>query len=105
MTGELTLRGKVLPIGGVKEKTLAALRHGIKNIIVPEKNHKDLYDVPKELRKKLKFYFAKDLTDALEHALLNDPKEWAKHSPQSNDPSTASTTSEPRSAKNVDRAA
>jgi ATP-dependent Lon protease len=105
MTGEVTLRGKVLPIGGVKEKTLAALRHGIKHIIVPEKNHKDLYDVPKELRKKVKFYFAKDVSDALEHALLNDPKEWAKHSPKANDPATSGSTATPRSAKTVERAA
>ncbi len=106
MTGEITLRGKILPIGGLKEKTLAALRHGIKTIIVPEKNHKDLYEVPKELRKKLKFYFAKDLTDALKHALVNDPMEWAKQTPQSNSPAVSSTPeSVPRSAKNVDRAA
>ncbi|MBY0372324.1 endopeptidase La, partial [bacterium] len=106
MTGEITLRGKVLPIGGVKEKTLAALRHGIKTIIVPEKNHKDLYDVPKELRKKVKFYFAKDLSDALEHALLNDPKEWSKNLPKTNDLSTDDSDSTVvRSAKNIDRAA
>jgi ATP-dependent Lon protease len=105
MTGEVTLRGKVLPIGGVKEKTLAALRHGIKCIIVPEKNHKDLYDVPKELRKKIKFYFAKDVTDALEHALLNDPKEWAKHVPKANDPALSGPTATPRTAKTVERAA
>lgn len=106
MTGEMTLRGKVLPIGGVKEKTLAALRHGIKTIIVPEKNHKDLYDVPKELRKKVKFYFAKDLSDALEHALLNDPKEWSKRVPKAGDLNLDEGSSAvTRSAKNVERAA
>lgn len=106
MTGEVTLRGKVLPIGGVKEKTLAALRHGIKTIIVPEKNHKDLYEIPKDLRKKVKFYFAKDVTDALKHALVNDPQEWAKHRPVSNEPVTGTTpTAVPRTAKTVERAA
>ncbi len=105
MTGEVTLRGKVLPIGGVKEKTLAALRHGIKNVIVPEKNEKDLEDVPKEMRKKIKFFFAKDVGEALEHALVNDPKEWAKRVPKANDPVGGSSRSTPRTAKAVDRAA
>ena len=78
MTGEVTLRGKVLPIGGLKEKTLAALRHGIKTIIIPHRNHKDLDEVPKELRKKCKFHLAKDLHEALKHALVHEPFEWAK---------------------------
>jgi len=78
MTGEVTLRGKVLPIGGLKEKALAALRHGIKEIIIPYRNHKDLEDVPKELRKKCKFQLAKDVNEVLESALVNDPHEWAK---------------------------
>jgi ATP-dependent Lon protease len=78
MTGEVTLRGKVLPIGGLKEKTLAALRHGVKTIVVPAKNAKDLDEVPKEMRKKCKFVLAKDVTDALKTALVNDPTEWAK---------------------------
>jgi ATP-dependent Lon protease len=78
MTGEVTLRGKVLPIGGLKEKTLAALRHGIKTIIVPFKNAKDLDEVPKELRKKCKFHTVKDVSEALKFALVNNPSEWAK---------------------------
>jgi ATP-dependent Lon protease len=106
MTGEVTLRGKVLPIGGLKEKTLAAMRHGVKTIIVPEKNHKDLYDVPKEFRKKLKFYFAKDLTDVLKHALVNDPIEWAKNVPKANTPAvTTEPTPAARTAKSAERAA
>jgi ATP-dependent Lon protease len=106
MTGEVTLRGKVLPIGGLKEKTLAAMRHGIKTIIVPEKNHKDLYDVPKEFRKKLKFYFAKDLTDVLKHALVNDPIEWAKNVPKAGTPAVSTETNPAaRTAKSAERAA
>jgi len=81
MTGEVTLRGKILPIGGLKEKTLAALRHNIKTIIVPHRNHKDLDDIPKELRKKCRFHLAKDLTDVLKVALIHDPMEWAKQLP------------------------
>ena len=57
MTGEITLRGKVMPIGGVKEKVLAAKRAGIKTVILPEKNKNDLQDVPEELRKEMNFIF------------------------------------------------
>jgi len=78
MTGEVTLRGKVLPIGGVKEKTLAALRHGIKEIIIPYRNHKDLDEIPKELRKRCKFQLAKEVNEVFAEALVHDPLEWAK---------------------------
>ncbi len=108
MTGEVTLRGKILPIGGLKEKTLAALRHGIKTLIVPARNQKDLDEIPKELRKKLKFYFAKDVSDVLKHALVNDPGEWAKQikGRGSNDPILGeSSPTISRSAKSVERAA
>ncbi|MBI1367166.1 MAG: endopeptidase La [Planctomycetes bacterium] len=70
MTGEITLRGLVLPIGGVKEKTLAAMRAGIRTVILPERNRKDLPDVTDEAKKKLKFIFAKTVDDVLEAALL-----------------------------------
>jgi ATP-dependent Lon protease len=56
MTGEVTLRGRVLPIGGLKEKSLAALRAGIKQIIIPKDNEKDLVEIPEEMRRKLTFY-------------------------------------------------
>ena len=69
MTGEITLRGNVLPIGGVKEKVTAAHRSGIKEIILPEHNRKDLEDVPKNVAKDLKFYFAKEIKDVLKVAL------------------------------------
>jgi ATP-dependent Lon protease len=69
MTGEVSLRGLVLPIGGVKEKTLAALRAGITTVMLPRRNEKDLEDVPKEARDRLKFVLLDRVEDALEVAL------------------------------------
>lgn len=69
MTGEISLRGRVLPIGGLKEKTLGALRAGIKHVIIPVKNVKDLYDIPKEIKSKLKFTCVSDVKEVLEIAL------------------------------------
>ena len=69
MTGELTLLGKVLPIGGLKEKSLAAMRQGIKDIVIPFKNLKDLEDIPEEFRKKLNFIPVKSLGEVLSIAL------------------------------------
>ncbi|MFP4053755.1 MAG: endopeptidase La [Phycisphaerae bacterium] len=71
MTGEITLRGIVLPVGGIKEKVLAASRAGIREVVLPERNRKDLADVPEEARKKLEFHFAKSAEDVLEVALSN----------------------------------
>jgi len=65
MTGEITLTGRLLPIGGVKEKVLAAHRNRIKHIILPEKNRKDEKDLPEEIRKELKFHFFSSVIDAL----------------------------------------
>jgi len=70
MTGEITLRGNVLPIGGVKEKVLAAHRAGIKTIILPDMNRKDLEDIPKEIRNELEFRFVKRMEEVVEIALL-----------------------------------
>jgi len=69
MTGEITLRGNVLPIGGVKEKVTAAHRAGIIEVILPDHNRKDLEDVPKHVAKDLKFHFAKEINDVLKVAL------------------------------------
>jgi len=69
MTGEITLRGSVLPVGGIKEKVLAARRAGIKKIILPEENRDDLEDVPEEVRKDLQFFFAATIEDVLKKSL------------------------------------
>jgi ATP-dependent Lon protease len=69
MTGEITLRGQVLPIGGVKEKMLAAHRAGITTVILPRRNKLDVEDVPVEIKKKLKFIFAETVNDVLKAAL------------------------------------
>ena len=80
MTGEITLRGSVLPIGGVKEKVTAAHRSGIKEILLPEQNRKDLEDIPDHIKKDLKFHFAKEMTDVAKVALnglMKKPKKSA----------------------------
>ncbi len=69
MTGEVTLRGRVLPIGGLKEKTLAAKRMGIKKVIIPKRNKKDLEDIPKYVKKDMEFIFAETMDDVLNVAL------------------------------------
>jgi ATP-dependent Lon protease len=84
MTGEITLRGKVLPVGGIKEKVLAAHRAGIRSVILPRLNERDVEDVPEELRKQVRFIFADDAEEVLRHALT---------------PSAADVSSAPRSAR------
>jgi ATP-dependent Lon protease len=69
MTGEVTLRGRVLPIGGLKEKTLAARRAGITTVIIPKLNEKDLDDIPKEIRKGMNFVLAETMDDVFRTAL------------------------------------
>ncbi len=69
MTGEITLRGRVLPVGGIKEKVLAADRAGIKTVILPKKNEADLEDVPEEVRQRMKFIFVEWVSEVLDAAL------------------------------------
>ena len=69
MTGEITLRGKVLPVGGIKEKVLAAHRAGIREVILPRRNERDVEDVPEELRRQLTFIFVDDADEVLQRAL------------------------------------
>jgi len=69
MTGEITLRGQILPVGGIKEKVLAAHRAGLGTVILPKQNEKDLDDVPKEVRRKLEFILAEQVNDVFEAAL------------------------------------
>lgn len=73
MTGEITLRGRVLPIGGLKEKMLAAIRAGITTIIIPEQNEKDLDEIPKHILKKIKIVSASNIDDVLKLALEKFP--------------------------------
>jgi ATP-dependent Lon protease len=69
MTGEITLRGQVLPVGGIKEKVLAAHRAGLKTVILPKRNESDLEDLPEEVRKSMKFIFVETVDDVLKAAL------------------------------------
>jgi ATP-dependent Lon protease len=72
MTGEITLRGRVLPIGGVKEKVLGAMRAGVTTILLPRENEADLEDVPDEAKQKLAFHSVDTLEDVLKLALVDD---------------------------------
>jgi ATP-dependent Lon protease len=74
MTGELTLRGDVLPIGGLKEKTLAAYRAGVRTLILPKENQKDMVDIPDEIKKKVKFVFVETMDQVLRLALTDVKK-------------------------------
>jgi ATP-dependent Lon protease len=101
MTGEITLRGQVLPIGGVKEKVLAAHRSGLGTVILPKQNEKDLDDVPEEIRKTMKFVFADTVEDVI-NAALEKPKVKKKATKKETKPSkkkatkNAKTNSAPR---------
>ncbi len=70
MTGEITLRGKVLPVGGIKEKVLAARRAGVYAVILPARNEKDLVDIPEELRRDIEFHFVESLGEVIDLALV-----------------------------------
>ncbi|MFH2043023.1 MAG: S16 family serine protease, partial [Acidobacteriota bacterium] len=75
MTGEITLRGDVLPVGGIKEKVLAARRAGVTKMIMPRPNKKDLIDIPAQVRKEMDFIFVEHIRTVFEHALLIPPKD------------------------------
>jgi ATP-dependent Lon protease len=77
MTGEVTLRGKVLPIGGVREKALAALRSGIHTVILPRQCMTEVEEIPKELRRKITFVPVSDMREVLDAALAEKPA-WRK---------------------------
>jgi ATP-dependent Lon protease len=81
MTGEVTLRGRVLPIGGLKEKTLAAKRMGIKTVIIPKRNKKDLEDIPKYIKKDMEFVFAETMDDVLQVALKKPKRKKIQKTP------------------------
>jgi ATP-dependent Lon protease len=94
MTGEISLRGLVLPIGGVKEKVLAATRAGITTVLLPARNQKDLEDVPEAARKQVRFVWLEDVDDAVA-AALNPPGE--------RDQAEVSVTASPPSDRRVAR--
>lgn len=73
MTGEVSIMGKVLPIGGLKEKALAAMRYGSKKVVIPYRNEKDLAEIPEEFKKKLEFVAVKNVAEVLEEALMHSP--------------------------------
>jgi ATP-dependent Lon protease len=78
MTGEVTLRGRVLPIGGLKEKLLAALRGGLKKVLIPEENAKDLAEIPDNVKNGLEIVPVSRVDEVLQHALVRmpEPIEW-----------------------------
>jgi ATP-dependent Lon protease len=80
MTGEITLRGRVLPIGGLKEKLLAALRGGIKTVLIPKENEKDLAEIPDNVKKALQIVPVSTVDEVLRRALLRQPEpvEWSE---------------------------
>ncbi len=78
MTGEITLRGRVLPVGGIREKVLAAHRSGLKTVIIPTRNQKDLIDVPKKARNELKIIPVEHMDQVLDYALNPEVKKEVK---------------------------
>ena len=82
MTGEITLRGRVLPVGGVKEKMLAAHRAGIKYMVMPSENRRDLTDIPQNVRRKVNVELVDHMDEVLEMALTEPPREKAQERPQ-----------------------
>ena len=83
MTGEITLRGTVLPIGGLNEKAVAARRAGIRTVLVPKGNAKDLSEIPEEVRADLTFVQVETMDEVLEHALDRTPSKNASEQPAS----------------------
>jgi ATP-dependent Lon protease len=78
MTGEITLRGNILPIGGVKEKVLAAQRAGVQKIILPAPNKKDLIDIPQKIKKEMEFIFVEEIKEVFDNALVKPPEKKAE---------------------------
>jgi ATP-dependent Lon protease len=86
MTGEITLRGQVLPVGGIKEKVLAAHRFGLKSVILPKYNEADLEDIPEEVRREVQFVFAETVDDVLQAALEPAGQDVAQKQKSNDDP-------------------
>jgi ATP-dependent Lon protease len=73
MTGEISLRGTVMPVGGIKEKVLAAHRAGLRRVLMPERNRKDVVDIPKDIQQDIEIVFVSSIGEAIEIALEPDP--------------------------------
>jgi ATP-dependent Lon protease len=89
MTGEITLRGQVLPVGGIKEKVLAAHRIGLKTIVLPARNEPDLEELPEEVRNSLNFVFCETVDDVLKAALEAAPKKRGRPRKKKAEPESA----------------
>jgi ATP-dependent Lon protease len=98
MTGEVSILGKVLPIGGLKEKALAAMRHGIKKVVIPYRNEKDLVEIPKEFKKKLEFVAVKNVEEVLREALISSPFKTKKATDSSGGSRGGNFSREPNAA-------
>ena len=96
MTGEITLRGRILPIGGLKEKLLAALRGGLKKVLIPEENAKDLVDIPASVKNALEIVPVSRMGEVLRHALVRQPEpiKWEEDVSAVVAPAAALTTAE-----------
>jgi ATP-dependent Lon protease len=96
MTGEITLRGRILPIGGLKEKLLAALRGGLKKVLIPEENAKDLVDIPASVKNQLEIVPVSRMGEVLQHALVRHPQpiKWEEDTSAVVAPAAALATSE-----------
>jgi ATP-dependent Lon protease len=103
MTGEITLRGQVLPIGGVKEKVLAAHRSGLTTVILPKRNEQDVEDVPDEIRSSMKFIFAESVDDVLNAALESPVVESKKNARRRGDEKKSPHRKITKNAKNPSR--
>lgn len=99
MTGEITLRGRVLPIGGLKEKLLAALRGGVKTVLIPKENEKDLEEIPENVKEGLEIIPVETADEVLTRALVEpvEPVEWT----EADEAALAAVTASPGSAEST----
>lgn len=98
MTGEVTLRGRVLPVGGVREKALAALRNGIKRVVIPKSNMQDILEIPRELKRQITFIPVSSMREVLD-AVLESPPQWSVPAGPQYAGSTTAVTAAAQSAK------
>jgi ATP-dependent Lon protease len=103
MTGEVTLRGKILPIGGVKEKVLAAHRAGLKTVLLPPRNEMDLEDVPEEVMDEMKFVFTETIADAVKAALENKKETKKTKKPAAKSKATKKPATKSKTTKSASK--